>query len=141
MSVCRQARTTNIYATRDHGKRNTFVIIEHFAPDAYGLLILAPEIALESGWLGGDRVVGRAAVHDLLNRAARFSEGERQRLTIHLPGRALTLRLDVSGGSVGHVGSPVLDRNRCPVCPRVFGQRILHRPNIPADYMAFSIMM
>ncbi|SFO48938.1 hypothetical protein SAMN05428984_4588 [Sphingomonas sp. OK281] len=70
------------------------MIIEHLTPDAYGLLILAPEIALGSGWLGGDRVVGRGAIRDLLNKAARFNEDERQRLTIHLPGRALTLRLD-----------------------------------------------
>jgi hypothetical protein len=81
-------------ARRDHGKKDTVVIIEHFAPDAYGLLILAPEIALGSGWLGGDRVVGRAAVRDLLKKAGRFTEDERQRLTIHLPSRSLTLRLD-----------------------------------------------
>ena len=81
-------------ASRDHGKRDIFVIIQHLAPDAYGLLILAPEIALNSGWLGGDRVVGRAAIRDLLKKAARFNEDERQRLTIHLPSRALTLRLD-----------------------------------------------
>jgi len=74
-------------------QKDTVVIIEHFAPDAYGLLILAPEIALGSGWLGGDRVVGRAAIRDLLRKAARFNEDERQRLTIHLPSRALTLQL------------------------------------------------
>ena len=51
-------------------------------------------MALGSGWLGGDRVVGRAAVMDLLLKAARFDEAERQRLTIHLPSRAITLRLD-----------------------------------------------
>jgi len=79
---------------RYHGKKDTVVIIEHFAPDAYGLLILAPEIALGSGWLGGDRVVGRAAIRDLLKKADRFHEDERRRLTIHLPSRALTLRLD-----------------------------------------------
>lgn len=54
---------------------------------------MAPEIALASGWLGGDRVVGRAAIRDLLIKADRFNEDERQRLTIHLPGRELTLRL------------------------------------------------
>ena len=79
---------------RYHGKKDTVVIIEHFAPDAYGLLILAPEIALGSGWLGGDRVVGRAAIRDLLKKADRFHEDERRRLTIYLPSRALTLRLD-----------------------------------------------
>ena len=70
------------------------VIIKHLAADAYGLLILAPEIALGSGWLGGDRVVGRAAIRDLLIKAARFNEDERLRLTVYFPGRALTLRLD-----------------------------------------------
>jgi hypothetical protein len=70
------------------------VIIEHLASDTYGLLILAPETALASGWLGGDRVVGRAAISDLLIKAARFNEDERQRLTVHLPSRATTLRLD-----------------------------------------------
>jgi hypothetical protein len=69
-------------------------MIEHFAPDAYGLLILAPEVALGSGWLGGDRVVGRAAISDLLLKAARFDEGERQRLTVHLPSKGITFRLD-----------------------------------------------
>lgn len=69
-------------------------MIEHFAPDAYGLLILAPEVALGSGWLGGDRVVGRAAITDLLLKAARFDEAERQRLTIHLPSKAITFGLD-----------------------------------------------
>ncbi|KQR80381.1 hypothetical protein ASG07_14545 [Sphingomonas sp. Leaf343] len=64
------------------------------ASDAYGLLILAPEVALGSGWLGGDRVVGRAAIRDLLIKAARFTNDERQRLTIYLPSRAITLRLD-----------------------------------------------
>jgi hypothetical protein len=39
-------------------------------------------------------VVGRAAVSDLLLKAARFDEAERKRLTIHLPSRAITLRLD-----------------------------------------------
>ena len=67
---------------------------EPVSSETYGLLILAPEIALGSGWPGGDRVVGRAAVRDLLIKAARFNEQERQRLTIHLPGRAITLRLD-----------------------------------------------
>jgi hypothetical protein len=75
-------------------QKDTIVIIEHLAPDAYGLLILAPEIALGSGWLGGDRVVGRAAIRDLLIKAARFNEDERLRLTVYFPGRALTLRLD-----------------------------------------------
>lgn len=70
------------------------VITEHIAPDTYGLLILAPEVALGSGWLGGDRVMGRAGVRELLTKATRFTEEERQRLTIHLPSRALTLRLD-----------------------------------------------
>ena len=58
-----------------------------FFPDAHGLLILAPEITLGSGWLGGDRVVGRAAIRNLLIKAARFNEHERQRLTTHLPSR------------------------------------------------------
>jgi predicted metalloprotease len=75
-------------------QKDTVVIIDHLAPDAYGLLILAPEIALGSGWLGGDRVVGRAAIRDLLKKAARFNLEERQRLIIHLPSGALTLRLD-----------------------------------------------
>jgi hypothetical protein len=39
-------------------------------------------------------VVGRAALRDLLIKAGRFSEDERQRLTVHLPSRALTFRLD-----------------------------------------------
>jgi hypothetical protein len=90
----RQAEILGIKASCDRGKKDTIVIIEDLAPDVYGLLILAPEIALVSGWLGGDRVVGRAAIRDLLNKAARFNEDERQRLTIHLPTRALTLRLD-----------------------------------------------
>lgn len=72
-------------------QKGTVVIIEHFAPDTYGLLILAPEIALGSGWLGGDRVVGRAVIRELLVKATRFSEDERQRLNIYLPGTALTL--------------------------------------------------
>ena len=75
-------------------QKDTIVIIEHLAPDAYGLLILAPKIALGSGWLGGDRVVGRAAIRDLLIKAARFNEDERLRLTVYFPGIALTLRLD-----------------------------------------------
>jgi hypothetical protein len=90
----RQAKILAIKASRDHGKKDIIVIIEHLAPDAYGLLILAPEIALGSGWLGGDRVVGRGAIRDLFDKTARFNEDERQRLTIHLPSRALTLRLD-----------------------------------------------
>ena len=90
----RQAKSLGIEASRDHGKKDTIVIIEHLAPDVYGLLILAPQVALGSGWLGGDRVVGRAAIRDLLIKAARFDEDERQRLTIHLPSRSLTLRLD-----------------------------------------------
>jgi len=68
--------------------------MEHFAPDAHGLLILAPEVALGRGWLDGDRVVGRAAIRDRLLKAARFNADERQRLTICLPSRALTLQLD-----------------------------------------------
>lgn len=75
-------------------RRGVAVINQHVAPEAYGLLILAPEIALASGWLGGDRVVGRAAIRDLLKKAGRFNEGERQRMTIHLPDKAVTLRLD-----------------------------------------------
>jgi len=75
-------------------QKGTIVITEHLGSDAYGLLILAPEVALGSGWLGGDRVVGRAAIRDLLIKAARFTNDERQRLTIHLPSRAITLRLD-----------------------------------------------
>jgi hypothetical protein len=90
----RQSEILSITASRDHRKRDIIVIIEHLAPDAYGLLILAPEIALGSGWLGGDRVVGRAAIRDLLIKAARFNEDERLRLTVYFPGRALTLRLD-----------------------------------------------
>ena len=90
----RQLEILSITASRDHGRKDTIVIIEHLAPDAYGLLILAPEIALGSGWLGGDRVVGRAAIRDLLIKAARFNEDERLRLTVYFPTRALTLRLD-----------------------------------------------
>jgi hypothetical protein len=90
----RQAEILSLEVSRDHGRKGTIVIIEHFAPDAYGLPILAPEVALGSGWLGGDRVVGRAAIRDLLIKAARFNEDERLRLTIHLPSRAITLRLD-----------------------------------------------
>lgn len=88
------SRDPQAKGTRDNENKGTILIIEHFAPDAYGLLILAPEIALGSGWLGGDRVVGRAAIRDLLVKAARFNEHERQRLTVHLPSRAITLRLD-----------------------------------------------
>lgn len=66
-------------------------IIELPSPDTYGLLLLAPEVPLGSGWLGGDRVVGRAAVRDLLIKATRFNADERQRLSIHLPGKELTL--------------------------------------------------
>lgn len=90
----RQAEILGLKGSRDHGRRVTIVITEHLASDAYGLLILAPEIALGSGWLGGDRVVGRAAIRDLLIKATRFNEDERQRLTIHLPNRAITFRLD-----------------------------------------------
>ena len=90
----RQAEILGLEAGRDHGRKGAVVIIEHLAPDAYGLLILAPEIALGSGWLGGDRVVGRAAIRDLRVKAARFTEHERKQLTVHLPSRALTLRLD-----------------------------------------------
>lgn len=90
----RQAEIRSIKASRDYGRKGTIVITEHLASDAYGLLILAPEIALGSGWLGGDRVVGRAAIRNLLIKASRFNEDERQRLTIHLPSRAITLRLD-----------------------------------------------
>lgn len=92
--VGRQAEFRSLKANRNHGSKGNRVIIEHLSPDAYGLLILAPEITLGSGWLGGDRVVGRAAIRDLLIKAARFSEDERRRLTIYLPSRALTLRLD-----------------------------------------------
>jgi hypothetical protein len=77
------------------------VITQHVAPEAYGLLILAPKIALASGWLGGDRVVGRAAIRDLLIKAARFNDDERQRLTIHLPDKAVTFRLDEIERSCG----------------------------------------
>ena len=90
----RQAEILGLKAGRDHGRKSTIVMTEHLASDAYGLLILAPEIPLGSGWLGGDRVVGRAAIRDLLRKAARYSADERQRLTIHLPSRAITLRLD-----------------------------------------------
>jgi hypothetical protein len=85
---------TRYNSTPRSRQKDTVVIIEHFASDAYGLLILAPEIALGSGWLGGDRVVGRAAIRDLLKKAGRFTEDERQRLTIYSPSTALTLRLD-----------------------------------------------
>jgi hypothetical protein len=88
----RHAEIPSLYAGRDHGRNGTIVLTEHLASDSYGLLILAPEIALGSGWLGGDRVVGRAAIHDLLIKAARFNDDERQRLNIYLPGRAITLR-------------------------------------------------
>ncbi len=90
----RQSEIFRLEECCDRSDKGTTVISEHFSPDAYGLLILAPEIALGSGWLGGDKVVGRAAIRDLLIKAARFNENERQRLTIHLPSRAITLRLD-----------------------------------------------
>ena len=61
----RQAEILSVNPNGDHGRKGTIVITEHLASDAYGLLILAPEIALGSGWLGGDRVVGRAAIRDL----------------------------------------------------------------------------
>jgi hypothetical protein len=70
------------------------VITEHLTHHDYGLLILAPEIALGSGWIGGDRVVGRGAIRDLLNKATRFNKSEQQRLTIHVPSRVIMLRLD-----------------------------------------------
>jgi hypothetical protein len=38
--------------------------------------------------------MGHAAIRDLLIKAACFNEHERQRLTVHLDSRALTLRLD-----------------------------------------------
>lgn len=88
------SRDSQIKRNMNLGRKGITVINEHVSPDAYGLLILAPEIALGSGWLGGDRVVGRAAIRDLLIKAARFNEQERQRLTIHLPSKAITLRLD-----------------------------------------------
>ena len=87
------SRFSSVEATPQSRKKDTVAIIEHFKPDAYGLLILAPEVALDCGWLGGDRVVGRAPIQDLLIKAARFNEEERHRLSIHLPGRAVTLRL------------------------------------------------
>jgi hypothetical protein len=90
----RQAEILGIEASCDHGQKDTVVIIEDLTHEPYGLLILASEIALSSGWLGGDRVVGRGAIRDLSNKAARFNEDERKRLTIHLPSRALMLRLD-----------------------------------------------
>ena len=89
-AVGRQAEICRLNGSCDQGEKGTTVIIEHFSPDAYGLLILAPEIALGSGWLGGDRVVGRAAIRDLLIKAARFNEHERRRLTIYLPSRTIT---------------------------------------------------
>lgn len=67
--------------------------IKSLSPDTYGLLILAPEVPLGSGWLGGDRVVGRAGLSDLIIKAARFDADERERLTVHLPGSQLTLPL------------------------------------------------
>lgn len=66
-------------------------ILERVSLDAHALLILAPEKPLGTGWLGGDRVVGRAAVGDLLIKARRFSESERLRLTLDLPSTRLTL--------------------------------------------------
>lgn len=94
LTAGRQAEVLVVKASRDHGRQDTVVIQEQYAPDAYGLLILAPEVALGSGWLGGDRVVGRAAIGDLLIKAARFNDDERRRLSVYLPGRALTLRFD-----------------------------------------------
>jgi len=94
MPAGRQAEIYGLQGIWDQDEKGISVITEHVSPDAYGLLILAPEIALGTGWLGGDRVVGRAAIRDLLIKAARFNEQERQRLTIHLPSRPITLRLD-----------------------------------------------
>lgn len=74
--------------------QHRITVIEHLPPDTYGLLILAPEAPLGSGWLGGDRVVGRAALRELLIKAARLDTHERRRLSIHLPGRDLTLAWD-----------------------------------------------
>lgn len=105
----RQAEILSLNASRDHDRWDTVVIQEHFAPDAYGLLILAPKVTLGSGWLGGDRVVGRAAVRDLLIKAARFNEEERRRLTVHLPSRALTLQLDEIERQLN--GAPFGDRD------------------------------
>jgi hypothetical protein len=48
----RQAKILGLKPSRDHGRKGTIVIAEHLASDAYGLLILAPEVALGSGWLG-----------------------------------------------------------------------------------------
>lgn len=79
---------------RGRGGKGNLTITIYLSPETYGLLILAPEVALGSGWLGGDRVVGRAAISDLLIKAARYTPHEQQRLSIYLPSRKLTLRLD-----------------------------------------------
>ena len=62
--------------------------------DAYALLVLAPKEPLGTGWLGGDKVVGRAAVRDLLAKARRLREDERARLTMYLPAGDVTLTWD-----------------------------------------------
>lgn len=66
MPAGRQAEIYGLQGIWDQDKKGISVITEHVSPDAYGLLILTPEIALGSGWLGGDRVVGRAAIRDLM---------------------------------------------------------------------------
>ena len=49
------SRDSQVKWNMNLGRKGITVINEHVSPDAYGLLILAPEIALGSGWLGGDR--------------------------------------------------------------------------------------
>ncbi len=56
MPAGRQAKIYGLQGIWDQDEKGISVITEHVSPDAYGLLILAPEIALGSGWLG-DRVV------------------------------------------------------------------------------------
>ena len=61
--------------------------------DAYALLLLAPEQPLGSGWLGGDKVVGRGALRQMVQRAGRYSEAEQGRMSLHLPHDDRTLAL------------------------------------------------
>jgi len=80
-------------ACQHHHRRAKYriTIINRSTPDTYGLLLLAPELPLAKGWLGGDRVVGRAAVSQLLLKVHRFSCDEQQRLSIYLPSKEVAL--------------------------------------------------
>jgi hypothetical protein len=58
------------------------------------------------GCVGGDGDFGRSAIEDLLLNTARFDEVGRQRLTVHLPIKAITFRLDGVERHLGKGGAP-----------------------------------